>query len=115
MWSTITGTDGLICPTVYVAQNSRILTASCDDSSLTITSLYSNGNLQTGTLKGYLLHIKLGGGNYMDIQANIVSVRSDAYLPLYGSWTGSINGSVNGGAQITGGSRATFETFNLAQ
>ena len=51
----------------------------------------------------------------MDVQVNIVGVRSDAYLPLYGSWTGSLNGSVNGGAQISGGSSATFETFNLAQ
>jgi hypothetical protein len=95
-----------------VAANDKIITASCDPNSFSITPIPVNGDPTKDTLTGYALEVDLGGGKTLDFNVTIVEVVSNA-APVYMRWTGSIAGSVSGGKLITEGV-ATFEEFNLS-
>ncbi|KAK9364411.1 hypothetical protein V1509DRAFT_66792 [Lipomyces kononenkoae] len=112
VWSTVVAPDGTNYSTVYVAANDKIITASCDPKSFSITPIPVNGDPIKGTLTGYELKLDLGEGMTLDFNVTIIETVSNA-APVYMRWTGSIAGSVSGGKVITDGV-ATFEEFNLS-
>jgi hypothetical protein len=112
VWSIVVAPDSTTYATVYVAANNKIITASCDPGSFSLTPIPANGDPTKGTLTGYSLKVDLGGGKTLDFNVTIVEVVSNN-PPVYMRWTGSIAGSVSGGKPITGGV-ATFEEFNLS-
>lgn len=112
VWSTVLAPSGTTYATVYVAANNKIITASCDPGSFSLTAIPADATPTTGTLTGYSLKVDLGRGQTLHLTITIAEVVSND-APVYVRWTGSMSGRVSGGKLITGGV-ATFEEFNLS-
>lgn len=112
MWSRVTVPDGTEYATIYVSANQKILTASCNTTSFSLTPMYKNGNATTGTLTGYALEVNLVSGDALHVQVNIQQVAVDS-APVYRRWIGTMVGRLNGGNIIKDGV-ALFEEFDLS-
>jgi hypothetical protein len=61
VWSTVVAPDGTKYGSVYVATNGKIINASRDLESFSLTPVYSNGSATNSALTGYAMQVDLGG------------------------------------------------------
>ena len=89
--------------------------SSCDAGSIKVRPSGVNNTypptISTGNPGGFTIEIDLGREGSLHVDVTATAVASPA-LNLYTEWIGTVNGSVNGGEQLSG--VALFEMFKLA-
>ncbi|KAE9365283.1 hypothetical protein N431DRAFT_387394 [Stipitochalara longipes BDJ] len=115
VWFDTLGADGNEYVSSYVSKHDKIIVSNCDAGSIKVRPSGVNSTypptVSTGNPGGFTIKIDLGTEGTMNVDVTATAVTLQG-ANLYTEWIGSINGSVNGGVQLTG--VALFEMFKLA-
>lgn len=117
MWFDFLARNGSEYISAYVAENGKIVTASCRPGSAKVRPSGANDayppNVTSGVPGGFTVELDLGSAGILNVNVTVETVLVDGGT-LYSRFAGSMVGSINGGPVIKGGI-ALFEQFNLME